>query len=217
MAEPRIKIAGHSIGVSEAWVLLQLPPDLEFIGFDYAGDLRNDPPSGSDVVQLQDFGRLLLLGVSLNPDDVRSCLMAAERAPWSAVPKDTRLVDTPYGRAGTPYAHAIALYRHFRYRYRLGVTVASAILHLRRPSLVPMLNDRTIAFYSEQAVDLATASMSDSPLYWEVFRRDLINSAAGIDVLRQQLVDADDAVSHALSRLSDVRLFGVLVNGVAAS
>ncbi|WP_067138901.1 DUF6308 family protein [Microtetraspora malaysiensis] len=217
MPEPRLKIAGHSIRASDAWVLLQLPPDLEFIGFDYAGDLLNDPPSASDVVELPDFGRLLLLGVSLTPDDVRSCLMAAEQAPWSSVPGDARLVETPYGGAGTPYAHATLLYRHFRYRHRLGVTIASAILHLKRPHLVPLLNDRILAFYSERAVDLAASSMSESPLYWEVFRRDLIDSAPGIDALRRKLGAADDAVSRALSRLSDVRLFGIVVNGVAAS
>ncbi|RGC66806.1 hypothetical protein C5N14_21605 [Micromonospora sp. MW-13] len=217
MAEPRLTIANHSVSVSDAWVLLQLPSDLEFVGFDYAGSLRNGPPSPTDVVELQDFGRLLLLGVSLTADDVRSCLMAAEQAPWAAVPKDARLADTPYGGAGTPYAHAIALYRHFRYRHRLRVTVASAILHLKRPSLVPLLNNRTLAFYSEQAVDLAATSGSDSPLYWEVFRRDLIASAEGVDALRRQFAEADDVVSHALSRLSDVRLFGIAVNSLAAN
>lgn len=161
MAEPQLKIAGHSIGVSDAWVLLQLPPDLEFIGFDYAGDLGNDPPGGSDTVELPDFGRLLLLGIPLDTDHVRSCLMAAEHAPWSAVPLEARLADTPYGGAGTPYAHATALYRHFRYRYRLGVTIASAILHLKRPALVPLLNNEILAFYSERAVDLAASSDSD--------------------------------------------------------
>jgi Family of unknown function (DUF6308) len=115
-------------------------------------------------------------------------------APWASVPADADLADADPAVAGGLFASAAGLYWAFTWPHRIsGVAVAKVhkILHLERPGLYPILDDRIKGLYEpctatwpERLPYLEGVAASASPPYWAAFREDLIRNHDPLEVYR---------------------------------
>jgi hypothetical protein len=109
----------------------------------------------------------------------------AASAPWASVPADADLAATDPTAPDGLFARAAGLYWAFTWPDRIsGVAVAKVhkILHIKRPGLYPILDDRIKRLYKPCAVTwpahlhyLRGVTATDSPPYWAAFREDLVS------------------------------------------
>lgn len=144
----------------------------------------------------------------------------AESAPWSLGPVGAELVAADPLTAGGLYDRAEKLYDHFFGARPRGVNVAkvSKVLHLMRPKLYPVLDERLTQLYRGPATQAAALLSQDRPalgsnkrLYWAAIRRDIVDNASALHELREVLRDSD--VQHAAAvadEVGDVRLLDMM-------
>ncbi|MDJ0378457.1 hypothetical protein [Cryobacterium sp. PH31-L1] len=212
-----MRIGRTQLDESEAWLLLHVYRQDAVIYFDFAGNLPALDPQPDDLLTLADFGRILALGVELDAGRVSRALIAAVSANWGGVPHQLRLRDADPSIDPQLLDRVTELYTHFRYRYGLGAPLALAILHLRRPYLVPLFTDALFVFYAPLASEIAHEFHSSTPMFWESIRRDLVFNRDEMNRLRVRLTTDPDEYSRALSKLSDVRLHCIIAQQMVDS
>jgi len=138
----------------------------------------------------------------------------AANAPWGALPVNAQL--TALGSANQSYvsirAAGFALFSHFYGQQRKEARV-SKVLHLKRPDFFPILDRKVLALYRPKLVNPPSNRLARVPLYWDLFRDDLLLSAnqAALVNLRGWInaqVPGNAGFSVFLT-LTDVRLFDI--------
>lgn len=129
--------------------------------------------SGPSAITTLEIG--LLVGakmVGLTMAEARHLIDIAPTAPWHRVPIDARLEDAPPN--SQLYFGACQLYEHFK---APGISDAkiSKLLHLKRRSLVPILDSVVKNLYKDAACERAAANpeLGLQRLYWEAIRADV--------------------------------------------
>lgn len=201
-----MRVGRANLDSNESWLLLHVYRQDAVICYDFGGSLATTEPQPDDVLTLKDFGRILTLGVELDASLVSRAFTAAASAKWDGVPQHLRLRDADPVMDRALLTRVTELYNHFRYRHALGAALALAILHLRRPYLVPLFTEPLFVFYSARASDIAAEFNSSTPMFWESIRRDLVENEPELRALRARLAADGDAYSRSLALLSDVRL-----------
>jgi hypothetical protein len=119
--------------------------------------------------------------------------------PWRDVREDASLSGADPAAQGGDFDKAARLYWHFTGPDRIqGVRVAKVhkVLHIKRPALYPILDDRVRNLYRESArpwVDQLVrlqVTIEDSPPYWAAIRQDLVCNEARLDAYRRELAAA---------------------------
>lgn len=157
-------------------------------------------------------GRIAMLNSVGTGDDVAALLDAASAMPpsdWTAVDPDTHITDTDAAPGGAAYLEAERLFRLLDDIHGVGVAVASKLLHLRLPALVPVLDSCVTDLYADAARGAGG--------YWAAMRSDLLVSGTAFDMLRSEISrqGGGSAHSHRLLRLTDLRLLDMLAWGAS--
>lgn len=140
---------------------------------------------------------------------------AAAATLWQAVPSHATLVQADPDSGDPLYSDALALFMHFSARRR-GVSLGkvSKVLHLKRPSLYPILDSRITLLYRQRAAAAASRhpKLGHRRSYWIAIRDDLIDpgNVEAIRQIRQQLGDHHDSAIRQGADLSDLRLLDIL-------
>jgi hypothetical protein len=170
-------------------------------------------PPAVDGVHLVDLGRMAAMNPDLTGDDVVHLLEADIPAElWSAVAMDADLADADPAAQGGLYDAALALYEAFRGLRGIKDAKTSKLLHLKRPSLYPVLDLAIRQLYDGRARRAASspdiAWRGFQTAFWPAIREDLIawRRVGAFDDIRASLVDLGRP-DHA--ELTDVRLLDV--------
>lgn len=115
--------------------------------------------------------------------------------------------------------HASCLWLHFLEprRERVAWAKVSKVLHLMRPGLYPILDDRLQDFYRHAAREASSRLRHRRPeldhprLYWAAIREDLVASDDGLREVRR-ILEQDDSewISSTVACLSDLQLLDML-------
>jgi hypothetical protein len=114
------------------------------------------------------------------------------------------------------YVAASALYEHFWSARPLGVSHAkiSKVLHLKRPSLYPILDSHVFRSYRQEAKGAASRypAYGYRRMYWAAIRDDLLaaTEADAFTSIRCHLRALKDPQYIALASLSDLRLLDII-------
>jgi hypothetical protein len=208
----RIALAGDTVQLSieeAVALLLGYPP--ETVSFYDLG-----PPSALDAITPTDIGRLIVIE-GVGQKVAVDLLLAGQNAPWGLVPHGSRLEDADPD--GELYGNATTLFEHFDTVPGVGTAIASKLLHLKRPSFFPLLDNVVRDLYHRAAADhygLSTKWQKERPrwdgLYWAAVRDDLLDreNQSGLRAIRSSLrrLGTDHAMN--VARLTDLRLLDIL-------
>jgi Family of unknown function (DUF6308) len=179
--------------------------------YDLGGDPAGQPGpgGGSDPVNevtLADLARLAAVGAYLGPDDFGRLLGAGAAAAFAAVPATARLEDCAPGT--DLHQSAAALYDCFRAD---GIWRAkrSRLLHIKRPWLIPIADNRVDIIY-RQRVERTASALGETGAAWEVVREDLRDGAEDLAWLAGQLAADEDPAVQRAGRLTALRLLDIL-------
>jgi len=149
---------------------------------------------------------------------------AQPRCPWRDVPDDADLSGADPVARDAVFDKATSLYWHFTRPKRIhGIRVAKVhkILHIKRPALYPILDDKVRDLYRDNAkpwvdeLGRLEVTIEDSPPYWAAIRHDLVRNKAPLDEYRRDLAtDADETV-RLMAQLTDLRLQDIVAWQVA--
>jgi len=91
------------------------------------------------------------------------------------------------------------------------------ILHLKRPGLYPILDNRIKRLYKPSAAAwpgrlqyLRGVTVTDSPPYWAAFREDLVRNHDPLEAYRTQLADDDNETIRLMAKLTRLRLQDII-------
>jgi Family of unknown function (DUF6308) len=182
--------------------------------YDLAGDPGASPgPDGAaepvNEVTLADIGRLVVINGNLRPDDVGKLMDVRPAQAFEAVAPTAQLEQC---RPGSElYAAATVLYEKYRFKHgsNIGPAKRSKLLHMKRPWLVPILDDQVWHMYRSRAQHCAKILGQDDGS-WEVVREDLCDGNDDLTWLTAQLSADDDPDVRRLGRLTKLRLLDIL-------
>jgi len=141
-------------------------------------------------------------------------LERSRTARWSDVEPDADLRDADPGREAGLYDRAEALYGHFRTAAPHGVSGAkiSKVLHLKRPSLFPILDSHLVRTYRVSARQAARHHLDRGYryMYWAAIRSDLTRNGAAIAELKTACASDDHEDVRRMSQLTDLRVLDIL-------
>lgn len=180
--------------------------------YDLAGDEDGRPgPGGAaeplDQITLADIGRLVVINAGLRADDVPPLLEVQASQAFAAVPPAACLEEcTP----GSPlYLAATCLYDLFRLP-GVGGVKRSKLLHIKRPSLVPIYDSHVHRVYEDRAVDLGIEIQDPAGGWWEAARRDLVDGSADFAWLSARLRDDEHPLVRRTGKLTGLRLLDII-------
>lgn len=130
----------------------------------------------------------------------------------SDLPVDANIQDAdPLVRGGL-YDQAMQVMAPFLEVPGVKWTIAYKILHIKRPSLFPIVDERLRLLYGPVEEEYRRSNADRLPdsdrTFWGVIRLDVLASKSGLDQWRGRL--AQDAVCAPLAELSDLRLLDIL-------
>lgn len=188
---------------------------------DYDFGARGDP----QVLTEAEAWRSRIINSRLTRSECDQVVRRALSAPWVSVPVDADLVDADPSEPGRLFANATRLYWSFTWPERIpGVAVAKVhkILHLKRPGLYPILDERVKRLYRPCAAEwtsrlshLGGATLADSPPYWSAFRDDLVRNCDVLRAYQAQMGEDEDGVVRTMAKLTCLRLQDIIAWMVA--
>lgn len=138
----------------------------------------------------------------------------AEGAPWTALAPDADLADADPDADDGVYVRANALFEFFRTDAPRGVNLAktSKVLHLKRPSLIPLLDSHLERRYRRLARQAALRhpAYGHRRMYWAAIRDDLALNRESIAALKQKCAAHEREEVQQVSRLTDLRVMDIL-------
>ena len=144
--------------------------------------------------------------------------------PWRDVTKNANLPNADPTLQGGDFDKAVRLYWNFTWPERIrGIRVAKAhkVLHIKRPALYPILDDKVRHLYRDSAgpwiheLGRLEVSPEDSPPYWAAIRQDLLCNEAQIDRYRDELATDTDKTVALMARLTNLRLQDIIAWQIA--
>ncbi len=175
------------------------------------------PSSGQDSIGPVEIGRLIVIE-PLSQDVAGRVLEAAPRAPLHLVPVDARLADAD--PEGELYWRAGELFEHFVSVNGVGLTIASKLLHLKRPGFFPILDSVVQKVYDQparKAYQQSERGKKELPhanrLYWAAMRSDVVSPAnqMALGQIRNALAVAGKRRLLRAAAVSDTRLIDILL------
>lgn len=180
-----------------------------------------------DVLTEAEAWRSRIIGSRLTRSECGQVLRRALLSSWDCVPADADLVDADPAEPDGLFANAAQLYWSFTSPQRIrGVAVAKIhkILHLKRPGLYPVLDDRVKRLYRPRAASwadrmkhLGDLTLADSPPYWAAFREDLAWNHEVLRMYQLQMAEDSDEVVRIMADLTCLRLQDVIAWMIAVS
>lgn len=178
------------------------------------------PAGEPDTLTLGEVLRMRVLNSTISDGEAEELAdRAAElRCPWGDVPPGEGLIradpDIPHGL----FDKAARLYWHFTSDRisRVRITKVHKALHVKRPDMYPILDDRLRKLYSDRATlwvgKLARlhVTIDDSAPYWAAIRQDLVGNEAELDDYRCQLAADPDETIQQMAGLSKLRLLDIV-------
>lgn len=179
-----------------------------------------------DHVTCAESWRSRIINSRLTKDECEQFVSRAAEpdCPWRGVPADSDLYHADPAVPGGLFDKAAELYWYFTWPVRIdGVRVAKVhkILHIKRPALYPILDDKLRRLYRSQAEPWVTelsrldVTIEDSPPYWAAIRQDLLCNSERIAAYRQALAADPDETVTLMSYLTDLRLQDIVAWHVA--
>ena len=157
-------------------------------------DLGDDPESqseGSDDIGLNDIGRLAALGARLTPESVLGMLDVARLLRWERLGEEPFLEDADPAKEGGLFETMTLLEEQLRTESGVDVRTASALLHLKRPHLFPLLAGNAVPARA-----------------WTAIREDMLaNEVAMIELTLAIQADPD---LDLFTRIPNLRLYDIL-------
>ncbi|MCW2770044.1 MAG: hypothetical protein JWR27_1477 [Aeromicrobium sp.] len=212
-----MRVASEQINVDEAIRRVEayarrFPRTLEI--FDGIGrvELADSDP---DRVTLADIGRLVVIDAQLRADDVPVLLGVDAGAQLAAVPFDAKLEDADYG--GILWVAASDLLDRFTGLEGVDRSKRSKLLHVKRPGMFFISDNRTGSAYQVVA-DAFAKDRDDASLgYWEAAQADIVQPAFVelMGRLDDWSVDSDSGTLR-LGHLSRVRVLDIVCWSPAA-
>jgi hypothetical protein len=212
-AEHTFTVAGRVRTVEDALVVLERYPRKTPAAFDYVGAGEPGKLTAQEVI------RTRKISSRISNKEVIFFVETSETAPWIGDAADLANAD-PEGELFTAMTD---LYGHFAESSPKGVSFAkiSKVLHLKQPSLFPILDSHVARAYTHAAKMLRT----DYPHFgwrrrtWLAVRNDLLAARASgaLGELRQRLrsYESDDSnkqkAVRGLDELTDLRLLDIMV------
>jgi hypothetical protein len=182
--------------------------------YDLAGDPDGSPGASGGAepvneVTLADIGRMVVIDAELRAEDVGKLLHVDAAEAFEAVPPAARLEQCVPG--SDLYTAATVLFEKYQFRRgrNIGPAKRSKLLHIKRPWLVPILDERVWHMYRSRAQRCAKILGQDDGS-WEVVREDLCDGADDLAWLARQLSSDDDPDVRRLARLTTLRLLDIL-------
>ena len=183
-----IRVGKRTLDVGKALDVVRRYPRSTVLLYDLADDPEGRA-EGNDGIGLGDIGRLAALGVRLTPECVAGMLDVARLLKWE------RLGDEPFLEDAEP---ATALFEAMTQveeqlcsESGVDVRTASALLHLKRPHLYPLLGET-----------------AQPKLAWTAVREDMLaNEQAMIELT---LAIAADPELDLFTRITNLRLYDIL-------
>lgn len=177
-------------------------------------------PGDPNVLTEAEAWRSRIINSRLTRNECSQVVRRALSAPWSSVPVHADLADADPSEPDSLFADATGLYWSFTWPERItGVAVAKVhkILHLKRPGLYPILDERVKGLYRPCAAawtgrlsHRGGMTLVDSPPYWAAFRDDLVRNCDALDTYRAQLAEDEDEVVRFMARLTRLRLQDII-------
>ncbi len=217
-----LKLANHEVDLDLGWTSLvegaRRSADV-VRWYDCAG---TDEASADTPGTLRSLGRLVFLRLSLPPVIAGAVLESTPSAPWASVPAQAQIVAADPCIVNGLYDAAAALHQHF-----LGATsrdatpVVTALLHLARPGLFPVLDLPIRRLYDEPAQRAWEAGerRATSPTrrsYLPVIRNDVLAAEGVIASWRSRLAASEAVEERRVATLSDVRLWEIMAHGLGS-
>ena len=182
-------------------------------------------PGDPDVLTEAEAWRSRIINSRLAHSERDEMIGRAAGAPWASVPADADLADADPAMPGGLFADAAWLYWAFTWPDRIsGVAVAKVhkILHLKRPGLYPILDDRIkrlykpyAAIWPERLHYLEGITVADSPPYWAAFREDLVRNHDLLEGYRARLAEDDNETVRLMAELTRLRLQDIIAWTIA--
>ena len=145
---------------------------------------------------------------------VRDQVVAAWRTPEAAaIPADAHIRDADPAEHGGLYDAAQQLTGLLRSVKGVGWTTAYKVLHIKRPSLFPLLDARLRQTYRQAEAEWRTDHPSVRPggrNFWAVIRADVIDPFNRSSLERSRETFRRESPLRPLTGLSDVRLLDIL-------
>ncbi len=180
------------------WYVSEHPATLAY--YDFGG--TNADPHPHDDVGLSDAGRLVVINARPTADDVPRMIEAAQSAPWDAVRHEEDITVAP--DVTDLLDRAELLYRHFR-DAGLGPTRTHKLLHLKRPTVFPVVDSVVRRTYAGAARNAGRDRRSTQSYFWPVLVEEM---RANTGAYRELIVQLGD---HPACRLTIPRLADILV------
>ncbi|MFJ9893505.1 DUF6308 family protein [Streptomyces sp. NPDC091280] len=155
---------------------------------------------------LEDCARVIALGVAIDAHVLFDIVAVGRSTVLHEIPTASDLRDFNAREQPEVWEDVVRVYELLRYQYRMGATLATALLHMKRPSLIPVLLESSVSLYTNSAVVIASEMKFGVPLYWEAIRQDLLWNETALNALRSALTERVDSRSAKLLTLSDLRL-----------
>ena len=190
-----IRVGHRQLAVAQALDVVRRYPRTTVLLYDL-GDDPEGRAEGSDAIGLSDIGRLAALGAHLTPESVAAVLDVARVLRWERVGDEPFLEDADPEKQGGLFEAMAALEEQARTESGLGVAATSALLHLKRPHLFPLLPDSAVP---ERA--------------WAAIRADMLANEVEMIALTQAI--EDDPELDLLTRVTNLRLYDILGSGPA--
>ncbi|GAA1356145.1 hypothetical protein GCM10009636_24950 [Arthrobacter koreensis] len=210
---PAITVAGRLRTLQEALAVLERYPRKTPATFDYPGGGELDRLTVEEVI------RTRKISSRISNKEVAYFVEVSAAAPWISFAAD--LADA--GPESTLFAAMTDLYLHFAEGSPKGVSFAkiSKVLHLKQPSLFPILDSHIARSYAPAAKMLHTdyPQLGWRRRTWLAVRNDLleVRASGALTELRHLLrsYESDDANKQQqvrlLDGLTDLRLLDILV------
>jgi hypothetical protein len=177
-------------------------------------------PGDLDVLTAEEAWRSRFIHSRLTYQERDEIVDRATDARWASVPAGADLSDADPTSPGGLFSKAADLYWTFTWPERIrGVRVAKVhkILHLKRPAMYPILDDRLRTLYEpfaaawlESLSHLGELTSSDSPPYWAAIRDDLIRNHDALENYRNWLAREGDETVRLMAKLTHLRLLDVI-------
>lgn len=177
-------------------------------------------PGDPHVLTEAEAWRSRIINSRLTRSECGQVVRRALAAPWGSVPVGADLADAdPYKPDGL-VADAARLYWSFTWPERIpGVAVAKVhkILHLKRPGLYPILDQRVKRLYRPRAAQwvgrlshLGGTTLADSPPYWSAFRDDLVRNCDVLRTYQAHMTEDESEAVRAMAKLNCLRLQDII-------
>jgi Family of unknown function (DUF6308) len=178
------------------------------------------PAGKPDTLTLGEILRMRVIDSDISDGEAEELAdrAAERRCPWDDIPAGADLAradpDLPRGL----FDKAARFYWHFTSDRisRPRIAKVHKALHLKRPGLYPILDDRLRKLYGDRAAlwvgRLARlhVTIDDSAPFWAAIRQDLVGNEAELGDYRCQLAADPDESLRQLARLSDLRLLDIV-------